>query len=88
MNPSECFGKNVVYYLRQNGIRVGDFEKRIGVCTGYLSRCGRGGKGMSLNLACEIADELNVPINKLVSGDRAKEDRIKRLESELNKLKN
>lgn len=85
--PSVIFLENTKYYLKKQKIAISDFEKELGYSKGFLSRIEARESGIGLNLADEIAKKLGKTINEMIENDLWLNERIRKLEKELNELK-
>lgn len=84
------FSENAKHLLKHKGIRIRDAETEAGVSIGYLSRCMKGGKKISLKTALVLSDMIGESVMDLCTKDHAKEVRelrIQELEEELRRLK-
>lgn len=86
MNKGTQFVINACYLLKQKGIKIGQFEKEIGISSGYISRCKSDNKKISLDLAIKISNTLGITIDEIIAIDY-KKLRIAELEAELRELK-
>ena len=57
---------NVKRRVKALGMEIGEFEKRIGVSTGFISRIAKKSTSPSFELIMNIANELGVSIDTLV----------------------
>lgn len=84
------FSENARHLLKLKGIKICDAEAEAGLSKGYLSRCMKGGKKISLKTALILSDMTGESITDLCTKDHVKEVRklrIKELEEELRRLK-
>jgi len=56
--------------VRAQGLKLGDFERSIGVSVGYFSRTQRHNSTPSLLIALEISKTLGVSLDYLCGGDK------------------
>lgn len=80
-----CFYNNVRYLAKKNKIKLKDFERELGVSQGYFSRPS---VSISLEIACKSAKLLNVTVNDLICDDLFKNEKVKQLEEEIERLNN
>ena len=84
------FAENAKYMFRLKGIKICEAEEKAGLSKGYLSRCMKGGKKISLKTALAVSDIIGENLVDLCTADYAKEMRelrIQELEEELRRLK-
>ena len=74
VNAEQIFCKNVKFYLADRGINQAAFEKKIvgpESGGGYLDHVIAHGPKIPLNIACQIARELDMSIEELVTDNTA-----------------
>ena len=82
---NEKLVKNIKYLVKVKGLKLGDFEKEIGVAVGYLSRSKKE-FDIPFSRVMLIAEKLNVSLDYLVNMDVRQEElkrQISQLEDEL-----
>lgn len=77
--------KNIILFARKNGIKIGELEKRIGVSTGYLSRC-KHSKSISIGHVLKAAETLGCPIARLFDETIAAREELKYLDEQIENL--
>ena len=87
MTVSEIVASNAKYLAHKEGMFLNELEDAIGVCHGYFAQIKRMKRGLSVDIAVRIANELGVSIEYLTNKDLTREEKIKRLEAELAELK-
>lgn len=78
--------ENIRYLCKVNSIRISCVEKQIGVSAGYFSRLSKSIVNMSVDKLYKVSKIFNVSMNDIVERPLYKEDRIKQLKLELEKL--
>ena len=69
MDINKLFANNVSYVLGQRKIKIGDFEREMGVSVGYFSRNrhANSSNAISITLAYKIAQKLELSLDELCS---------------------
>ena len=65
INLTQIIITNIDSLLKEKNIKVGSFEKKIGITSGYISRIRNGKYNFTLDLLCKISNALNVSIDYL-----------------------
>ena len=69
----EIFSSNVNYLSLENGIKISDLEKQVGISAGYLTKLSKdNGVKPSIDLVMKIAERFKISIDTLVSVEMAK----------------
>lgn len=67
---NNLLSKNILYILKERGIKIGDFEKSMGVSLGYLSRIAKDeAASPNLNFLIKTANSLGISIETLLGSD-------------------
>lgn len=59
---------NILFYIKQNKINIGDFEKLVGVSSGYISRANKG-NSTSIDFIVKAAKIMGITIDDLINID-------------------
>lgn len=78
--------ENIVFLAKETG-SIGMIELQAGVSAGYLSRCVKSAKGITLRTLLKFAYALGVQPEDILSTNIMRERRIAALERELAELK-
>lgn len=86
-DKSKLFMENVDILCSMNNYPVTNIEKMLGLSAGYISRCRSGQRHMSLDVACEIADILEQPIEVMIDDTLPIKTQIDLAQKEITRLK-
>lgn len=75
--------KTILHYRKEN---IGEFERSIGKCTGWMSRAELAGSSITLDAAFEIAAKLKMPFEDIMDRDWETEFKRAEIQDELNAL--
>lgn len=78
--------QNILFFIRKRRMMVGDFERRIGVSKGYMSRC-KGIKSISLDRVLRAAEVLEVPVSSLLDENFALRAELEEVNSQIDGLR-
>ena len=81
------FISNVKALCSLGGIKVGEFEKELGLSKGYLARVSRGSGELSLKTALVIADKLGKSMDDLLTSDYGSEVTKRDLDEKIRKAR-
>lgn len=86
-DKTKIFMENVDILCSMNDYNVINIEKMLGLSAGYISRCRSGQRHMSLDVACEIADILEQPIDVMIDDTLPIKTQIDFAQKEITRLK-
>ena len=78
--------RNILYAARMKGIGIGALEKSIGVSTGYISRCRKNNKRISLVLVTMPAEMIDTLLSRLSEEDCATRAELEEVKSQISDL--
>ena len=80
--------KNIKYLCKVKGISLGELEKTVGISVGYFSRLYGRADCMSVKTLNAVSTIFDISMDDLVKRPIYKEQRIKELKEELERLEN
>lgn len=79
--------ENIRYLAKENGIRMSDVERAVGVSTGYFSRLKAREKSIPIGYLLTVCFLFNVPLEYLCTVNIVKQAKITKLTAELERLR-
>lgn len=80
---------NIIFLVKHNNIPIGEFEREMGVSTGYFSRARKSGSAISAELLYTASRYFGITMDALYTGSFMAEciqDEITKLQDEIGKL--